>query len=92
MNLVRNVPEADSEYEEVAEKYEEDVLVIGVHEAFTNFSMSSSYPRKPRSITPTFRYFFSFCCNARAYSKPYMTTCKHARKKNTPRVWIDFVK
>ena len=41
MNLVRNVPEADSEYEEVAEKYEEDVLVIVVSEAFTNFSMSS---------------------------------------------------
>jgi hypothetical protein len=30
----------------VAEEYEEDVLVVGVLEAFTNFSMSSSYPRQ----------------------------------------------
>ena len=41
--MTENVPEADPEYVEVAEKNEEDVLVIGVPEAFTNFSMSDSY-------------------------------------------------
>ena len=45
--MIENVPEGDPEYAEVAKKYEEDVFVIGVPKAFTNFSMSSSYPRKP---------------------------------------------
>ena len=40
------VSEADTEYTEVAEEYEEDVLVVGVPKAFTNFSMSSSYRRQ----------------------------------------------
>jgi hypothetical protein len=57
--MTENVLEADSEYAEVAEKYEEDVLIIAVLKAFTNFLMSGSYPRKPRCITPTFHYFFS---------------------------------
>ena len=91
MNLVRNMPEADSEYEEVAEKYEEDVLVIGVHEAFTNFSMSGFNPRKPRSITSTFRYFFLLfqCTGIFQTLHDHEQTCM---EKNTPSVWIDFVK
>ena len=52
--MTENVLEADPEYAEVAEKYEEDVLVIGVPETFTNFLMSGSYPRKPQCIIPTF--------------------------------------
>ena len=91
MNLVRNMPEADSEYEEVAEKYEVDVLVIGVHEAFTNFSMSGFNLRKPRSITSTFRYFFLLFQRTGIFQtlNDHMQTCT---EKNTPRVWIDFVK
>jgi hypothetical protein len=45
--MTENVPEADPEYAEEDEKYEEDVLVISVSEAFTNFLMFGSYPRKP---------------------------------------------
>jgi hypothetical protein len=45
--MAENVPKADPEYVEVAEKNEENVLVIGVPEAFPNFLMSGSYPRKP---------------------------------------------
>ena len=56
--MTENIPEADPKYAEVAEKYEEDVLVIGVPEFFTNFSMFGSHPRKPQCITPTFQYFF----------------------------------
>ena len=91
MNLVRNVPEADSEYEEVAEKYEVDVLVIGVHEAFTNFSMSGFNLRKPRSITSTFRYFFLLFQRTGIFQTlhDHKQTCT---EKNTPSVWIDFVK
>ena len=37
-----NVPEADPEYAEVAEEYEEDVLVVGVPKAFTNFPVFGS--------------------------------------------------
>ena len=42
--MTENVPEADPKYVEVAEEYEEDVLIASVPEAFTNFSMSGSYP------------------------------------------------
>jgi hypothetical protein len=60
--MTENVPEADPTYVGVAEKYDEDVIVIGVPEAFTNFSMSGFYPRKPRCITPLlFSTFFSRC-------------------------------
>jgi len=53
--MTDNVWEADQEYAEVAEKYEEDVLVAGVPEAFINFSMSGSYPRQaPVCITLLF--------------------------------------
>jgi hypothetical protein len=38
--MTENVPEANSEYAEVTEEYEEDVLVIGFPEAFTNFPLS----------------------------------------------------
>jgi len=89
--MIENVAEADPEYVEVAEKYEEDVLVIGVPEAFTNFSMSGSYPRKPRCITPTFQYFFFPLQHMDIFQTldDHMQTCT---EKNTPRVWIDFVK
>jgi hypothetical protein len=43
--MTKNVPEADTEYAEVAKEYEEDALVVGASEAFTNFSISGSYPR-----------------------------------------------
>jgi len=45
--MTENVPKIDPEYVEVAEKNEEDVLVIGVPEAFTNFLMSGSYQGSP---------------------------------------------
>jgi hypothetical protein len=45
--MAENVPKAGPEYVEVAEKNEEDVLVIGVPEAFSNFLMFGSYLRKP---------------------------------------------
>jgi hypothetical protein len=57
--MTKNVPKADPEYVEVAEKSEENVLVIGVPEAFPNFLMSGSYPRKPWCITPYFSVLFS---------------------------------
>ena len=41
--MTDNVPEADPKYVEIVEEYEEDVLVIGVLEAFINFLMSGSY-------------------------------------------------
>jgi hypothetical protein len=43
--MTNNVPEADQEYVEVAVKYEGHRC----SEAFTNFSVFGSYPRKPRA-------------------------------------------
>ena len=40
--MTENVPEADPEYAEVAEEYEEDVFVVGVSKAFTNYLMFDS--------------------------------------------------
>ena len=56
------VPEADTEYTEVAEEYEEDVLVILVPESFTNFSMSSSYPTQASVHNPYFSVIIMFVC------------------------------
>jgi hypothetical protein len=50
------MPDADTEYMEVAEEYEEDVLVVGVSKAFTNFLLSGSFLRQARCITPTFQH------------------------------------
>jgi hypothetical protein len=47
--------QADPEYAEVAEEYEEDALVIGFPEAFTNFLLFGSCPRAPVHNP----YFFS---------------------------------
>jgi len=44
--MTENMREADPEYAEVAEEYEEDVLVAGVPETFTNFSLSGSCLRQ----------------------------------------------
>jgi len=44
--MTGNVPEANPEYAKVAEEHEEDVLVVGVSETFTNFSLSSSCLRQ----------------------------------------------
>jgi hypothetical protein len=44
--VTEHVPKAGPEYVEVAEEYEEDVLVISVLQVFTKFSMSNSYPRQ----------------------------------------------
>jgi hypothetical protein len=38
----------------MADEYEEDVLVVGVAEAFTNFLMSGSYPRQATVHNPYF--------------------------------------
>ena len=57
--MTDNVWEADQEYAEVAEKYEEDVLVAGVPEAFINFSMSGSNPRQAAVYNPTFQQLLS---------------------------------
>ena len=35
--MTENVPWADPKYAEVAKEYEEEVLVVGVPEAITNF-------------------------------------------------------
>jgi hypothetical protein len=40
--MTENVQEANPEYAEVVEEDEEDVLVVGVPETFTNFPLSSS--------------------------------------------------
>jgi hypothetical protein len=50
--MIENIIEADPEYAEVAEEYEEDILVIGFPEAFNNFPLSGSCPR---CIIPTFQ-------------------------------------
>jgi hypothetical protein len=52
--MTENVPEASPKYVEVAKEYEEDVLVIGVPEAFTNFSLSGSYLRQASVYNPYF--------------------------------------
>jgi len=60
--MTENVPEADPEYAEVAEEYEEDVLIVGVPEAFTNFSISGSYPRQAPMHNPYFSAIIMFVC------------------------------
>ena len=42
--MTKNVPEADPKYAEVAVEYEEEVLVVGVPEAFTNFLLFQFLP------------------------------------------------
>ena len=37
--VIENMPKTDPEFVKVAEKYEEDVLIIVVPEAFTNFPL-----------------------------------------------------
>jgi hypothetical protein len=60
--MTENVPEASPKYVEVAKEYEEDVLVIGVLEAFTNFSMSGSYLRQASVHNPYFSAIIMFAC------------------------------
>ena len=50
--MTGNVPEANPEYAKVAEEHEEDVLVVGVLEAFTNFPLSC--PRQ----APVHNFYF----------------------------------
>ena len=54
--MTKNVLEADPEYAEVAEEYEDDVLIVGVPKAFTNFLLSSCCLRQAQVHNP---YFFS---------------------------------
>ena len=58
-------------YAEVAEKYEEDVLVAGVPEAFINFSMSGSNPRQAPVYNPYFLAIIKFIC-ALSFEKKYV--------------------
>jgi hypothetical protein len=60
--MTENMPEADPKYGEVAEEYEEDVLVVGVPKAFTKFSMSSSYLRQAPVHNPYFSVIIMFVC------------------------------
>ena len=53
--MTENVPEVDPEYVEVAEEYEEDVLIVGVPKACTNFSLSGSCLRQ----VPVHNHYFS---------------------------------
>ena len=54
--------DADPEYAEVTKEYEDNVLVIGVPEAFTNFSMPGSYPRQAPMHNPYFSAIIMFVC------------------------------
>jgi hypothetical protein len=45
--ITENMREVDPEYTEVAEEYEEDVLIISFPKAFTNFLLSGSCLRAP---------------------------------------------
>ena len=56
----KNVPEPNMEYTEVDEEYEEDVLIVVVPEAFTNFSLSGSYPRQAPVHNPYFSALIMF--------------------------------
>jgi hypothetical protein len=53
--MTENMSEADLKYVEVAKEYEEEVLVVDVSKAFTNFLLSSSCPRQ----APVHNYYFS---------------------------------
>jgi hypothetical protein len=61
--MTENVSEVDPKYTEVAEGYEEDVLVVSVPEAFTNFSMSGSYQRQSPVHNPYFSAIIMFVCD-----------------------------
>ena len=56
------VSEADTEYTEVAEEYEEDVLVVGVPKAFTNFPLPGSFLRQAPVHSPYFSALIMFVC------------------------------
>jgi hypothetical protein len=60
--MTENVPETDPESTKMTEEYEEDVLVIGVPEAFTNFSMCGSYLRQTPVYNPYFSTIIMFVC------------------------------
>ena len=46
--MTENVLEADPKYAEVVEEYEEEVFIVGVPEAFTNFLLFS-----PAKVSPS---------------------------------------
>jgi hypothetical protein len=56
------VPEADTEYAEVAEEYKEDVLVVGVPKVFTNFLLFGSFLRQAPVHNPYFSALIMFVC------------------------------
>ena len=60
--MTKNVPEVDPEYAEVAEEYEEDVLVVGVPKAFINFPLFGSYLRQALVHNPYFSALIMFVC------------------------------
>jgi hypothetical protein len=60
--MTENVLEADPKYAEVAEEYEEEVLIIGVLEAFTNFLSFSSRPMQAPLHNSYFLALIMFVC------------------------------
>jgi hypothetical protein len=62
MLMTKNVPQADPENAEVAEEYKEDVLVVGVPKAFTNFPLTGSCPRQAPVHNPYFSALIMLVC------------------------------
>jgi hypothetical protein len=60
--MTENVPKADPEYAEVAEEYEEDVLIVGVPKAFTNFPLFGSCLRQASVHNLYFSALIMFVC------------------------------
>jgi hypothetical protein len=52
--MTENMPEVDPEYAEVVE------VIVGVSEAFTNFSTSNTYPRQTPMHNPYFSAIIIF--------------------------------
>ena len=69
--MTENVPETNLEYVEVAEEYEEDVLVVGVPKAFTNFPLSDSCLRQAPVRNPYFSALIMFVC-ALSFEEKYL--------------------
>ena len=59
--MTDNVPEADQEYAEVTEEYEEDVLVVGFPKILTKFPLFGSCPWAP-VYNPYFSAPIMFVC------------------------------
>ena len=60
--MTKHVLEADPKYAEVAEEYEEEVLIVGVPEAFANVLLSNSCLRQAPMHNPYFLALIMFVC------------------------------